>query len=90
MFHLIYYFMKKNIGIALLGLFLLSFTACSDASVKEDLKAIKEDLAKTKEDLAALKADHERLLKVEIKEDIKAEKEERKDIDEKMKGSRLD
>lgn len=77
--------MKKNIGIALLGLFLLSFTACSDASVQADLKAIKEDLAKTKEDLAALKADHEKLLK----DEIKVEKQERKDIDEKMEGAEL-
>jgi hypothetical protein len=81
--------MKKNIGIALLGLFLLSFTACSDAEVKADVKAIKEDLAKTKEDLATMKADHERLLKIEMKEGIKEEKEDRKDIDEKMEGSEL-
>ncbi|MDB5257646.1 MAG: hypothetical protein JWM14_2341 [Chitinophagaceae bacterium] len=77
--------MKKNIAIALLGLFLLSFTACSDADVKADLKLIKEDLAKTKEDLAKLKADHERLLK----DEIKVEKQERKDIDEKMDGAEL-
>ena len=77
--------MKKNIAITLLGLFLLSFTACSDAGVQADLKAIKEDLAKTKEDLAALKADHEKLLK----DGIKVEKQERKDIDEKMEGAEL-
>jgi cell division protein FtsB len=59
--------MKKSIGIAFLALFLIGFTACSDADVKSDLKEIKEDLAKTKEDLAKLKADHERLLKDEVK-----------------------
>jgi len=65
----------------LLGLFLLSFTACSDADVKADLKLIKEDLAKTKEDLAKLKADHERLLK----DGIKVEKAE----EDKIEGAEL-
>lgn len=73
--------MKKNIVIALIGLFLLSFTACSDADVKADLKAIKEDLAKTKEDLAKLREDHEKLLK----DEVKVEKAE----EDKMEGAEL-
>jgi hypothetical protein len=73
--------MKKNIGITLLAVCLLSFTACSDADVKADLKLIKEDLAKTKEDLAKLKADHERL----IKDEMKVEKVE----EGKMEGAEL-